>query len=160
MPFNNLPVTSLLGAVVAMFGGVGTAQAQIAVIVNGASSTSEVSMTELRDVFLGNSTVFQDGTRIHLIQNRVVDDLFYQRVVRRSARDMTRHWIGRVLSGEGGTPPREVDAFSVLGLVAADRGAISFVETPVTDATVKVLRVDGLMPGEPNYPLRHTPSSR
>jgi hypothetical protein len=33
-------------------------------------------------------------------------------------------------------------------------GAVGYVAADETDDTVKVLRIDGLLPGDPRYPLR------
>ncbi len=128
--------------------------AQIAVIVHPDSPVSELSVDELRRIFLGHTSSFSDGRRIRLIQNRDMDDDFFEALLDWSVIRLKQHWIGVVLSGDKGIPPTEVDASEALTRVATERQAIAFVDADAAGGGVKVLTIDGLPPGAAGYPLR------
>lgn len=129
---------------------------QIAVIVHSDNSAvEELSMLELRRIYLGRATSFSDGTRIRLLQTPGADTTFFRTVLGRSVRQVREHWIGELLSGAPGTPPTDVSIDEAVERVAADRRAICFVFMPVEErAGVKIIRIDGHWPIDPSYPIR------
>ena len=87
---------------------------------------------------------------------------FARSVLRRSARELARHWIEQALSG-GPPPPREVaSAEAVVRRVAARRGAIGYLDwdefVALRPPGVRVLpvRIAGevVFPTEDAYPVR------
>jgi hypothetical protein len=66
-----------------------------------------------------------------------------------------QHWIGKVFRADTPSGPKIVySAEMAIDQVSRIPGAITFVLAPVTNRSVKVLRIDGRAPGQSGYSLR------
>jgi hypothetical protein len=67
---------------------------------------------------------------------------------------LKKFWLQKMFKGEIASFPKTLSsAGSVKQFVGKVPNAISFLDSSLADAGVKVLRVDGKLPGEPGYPL-------
>ncbi len=63
-------------------------------------------------------------------------------------------WIAKIFRAETATPPKIVYSSDTTSqLVEAVPGAIAFMAASEVRPGLKVLKIDGLLPGEPGYPL-------
>lgn len=130
------------------------ADAQLRIIVHKSTPDSSITMQELARLFRGEYLALPSGVRARLVEHSPARAEFYQRVVQMSGDQFRRHWIRVVFAGNPVTPPEGFEsATEAIRFVASYRGALAFVDGPV-DASVKVLLVDGKLPGDPAYPLR------
>jgi hypothetical protein len=68
--------------------------------------------------------------------------------------ELKQFWLGKLYRGEIASFPRVVDSdVAVKRLVARAPGALGFVDAAALDGSVKVLHIDGKLPGEPGYLL-------
>lgn len=134
-------------------GGAESAGAQIAVIANVDTEIEDLRLAELRDLFLGRPTSLSSRPVV-LIENRDVREQFYRSALSMGVREVKQRWIQVVLTGGRMRPPVEVDADDVVSLVAETSGAIAFVDAPPEHEDVRVIRIEGYLPGEAGYPLR------
>jgi hypothetical protein len=64
-------------------------------------------------------------------------------------------WVAKIFRAEAATPPKIVYSNDLqYELVTAMPGAIAFVDAHNVRPGLKVLRVDGHLPGDRDYPLR------
>lgn len=144
----------LLLFVAALLGGGATgAGGQIAVIANVDTEIEDIRLSELRDLFLGRPTRVSSQPVV-LFENRDVRERFYRSALSMGVRQVKQRWIQVVLTGGRMQPPVELDADEVIARVAETSGAIAFVDGLPTNESVRVVRIDGRLPGEPDYPLR------
>lgn len=143
----------LLCCIVGLLSGVEGAGAQVAVIANVDTEIEDIRLGELRDLFLGRPTNVS-AQPVVLFENRAVREQFYRSALSMGVREVKQRWIQVVLTGGRMQPPVEVDADEVVSLVAETSGAIAFVDSPPENEEVRVLRIDGHLPGEAGYPLR------
>jgi hypothetical protein len=67
----------------------------------------------------------------------------------------TKYWVAKVMRAEVSDPPASLYSFGMLQEgVRGNPGAIGYVNANDVRPGVKVLRIDGLLPGESGYPLR------
>jgi hypothetical protein len=67
----------------------------------------------------------------------------------------TKYWVAKVMRAEVSDPPVSLYSFGMLQEgVRGNPGAIGYVNVNDLRPGIKVLRIDGLLPGEPGYPLR------
>ena len=65
-----------------------------------------------------------------------------------------QYWISKVFRAEAASGPRIVYSNEeATGLVGALPGAISFIDVTQVPKGLRVLRIDGHLPGEPGYRL-------
>jgi hypothetical protein len=66
-----------------------------------------------------------------------------------------QYWVAKIFRAEAASPPKIVYSNDMqYELVSALPGAIGFVDARSVRRGLKVLRVDGRLPGDHDYPLR------
>ena len=131
------------------------APAQIAVIVNSRNPIRDLSLEELRRLYLGRTTSFRQNLPVILLEQAVMSGAFYQAALGMNEARVRRHWIGIVFSGETAKPPRTIAAAEELKRVVAENpGAIAFIDLAETDPDMRVLTINGRHPDDARYPLR------
>jgi len=137
-----------------------TAQAgDIAVIVNPDNSSTNVSLADLRKLFAGEKRTWPgSGTPIRLFvrapgsHERTV----LLQLLGMSETEYKQHWTAQIFRGDADSEPMAIASFGIaLEAVRTFRGAICFVEARDIrpGISLKVIKVDGRMPGDPGYPL-------
>lgn len=147
---------ALFLAAMAIFGRWSDAAAQIAIVVNKNNATSNLSIGDLKKIYLGKITVFSTGQKIALFEYASVKTKFYEQVLDMKVDKVKKHWFSVVFSGKSATPPKEIkNVEEVKKLVNQNDGAICFVEhSKVDSSTMKVLTIDGKKPGDAKYRLK------
>ena len=130
------------------------ARAEIAVVVHADNPLETLSLSELKRIYLGKQTNFGDGTTITLGASEGMEESFYDAVLGMTAFKFRRHWVKEIFAGGVGKPPESLhDPEAVLQFIAADRGAIAFIEANETGIDTRVVAIEGQRPGEDGYPL-------
>ena len=130
----------------------------IAVVVNSDTPVSDLSLSEVRKVFLGERQYWNSKLPVTLLirapearERDVVLKVIYQM----SEAQFKQYWVAKIFRAEAASPPKIVYSNDMqYELVTAIPGAIAFVEARAVRPGVKVLRVDGHLPGDKDYPLR------
>jgi phosphate transport system substrate-binding protein len=150
-----LLLSGLLGSVLVP---ISLAQNQdVAVVVNPKNPVTNVTKSDLRKIFAGEKRTWPGGLSIKLLV-RVPGS--YERVVLlrllgMSEGEYKQYWIAQVFHGEAQAEP--VALFSngmQKEAIAAFPGAIALVAPEDVKSGMKVLKVDGHLPGEQEYPVR------
>jgi hypothetical protein len=82
-------------------------------------------------------------------------DVVLKVIYQMSEDQFKQYWVAKIFRAEAATPPKIVYSNDMqYELVTAMPGAIAFVDARNVRPGLKVLRVDGHLPGEANYPLR------
>ena len=151
------------GLVLCLMAGVWSApvraqNADIAVIANPQVPIDNLSLTELRRMLLGDREFWTAGQRIILLIRAPVArerDAAVQTVCKMTEAQFRQHWIGKVFRAETPSGPKIVYSVDMaVDQVAHTPGAITFVAAADVPKGAKVLKIDGLAPGQPGYKLR------
>jgi ABC-type phosphate transport system substrate-binding protein len=136
---------------------VAAAQAgDVAVVVNDRNPVTKMSKTELRKIFAGEERSWSAGVPIRIF---VRAPGTHERAALLKLLDMTegeykQYWIAQVFRGEAQTEPIALPSNGMQReAVVAYPGAVALVELQDVKAGMKVLRVEGRMPGEAGYAL-------
>lgn len=129
----------------------------VAVVVEKSNPRSEISTEELRALFLGTQREWADGTRavpLDLAAGTPERELFNSSVLNLDQPAVEAYWVDQRMRGSGATAPRVAPtAGSLLKLAGRVHGVVGYVALASVDASVKVLKVDGIAPGARGYPL-------
>jgi hypothetical protein len=129
----------------------------IAVIVHPDVTVDDVTFAELRKIMLGDRQFWSSGQKVTLIVAQPVDpgrSVLLERVYKMSEQQFRQFWIARVFRGEVAEDPKVViSSEGVIEMVSVLAGSIAFVDNDDIPSGVKVLRVDGLRPGDAGYSL-------
>lgn len=129
----------------------------IAVIVHPEVAVDDVTFAELRKIMLGDRQFWASGQKVTLIVAEPVDSgrsVLLERVYKMSEQQFRQFWIARVFRGEVSDDPKVViSSEGVIEMVSVLVGSIAFVDNDDIPAGVKILRIDGLLPGDEGYSL-------
>ena len=151
----------LLGAALllgALAGPSRAAAETMAVIVHPDTPVQNLTFAEMRRVFLGERQYWNAETPVVLIVRAPVAperQVVLDRIYRMSESQFKQYWIARIFRAEATSTPKVVYSNQTINeLVSAIPGAISLVRVDDIRPGVRTITIDGLLPGEANYPLR------
>jgi len=129
----------------------------VAIVVHPDTEIDNLTIGELRAIFLAEQQYWPDKSRIVLLvrapdayERTFVLDRIYQM----SETEFRRYWIAKMFRAEISSGPRVVFSTNMaLGLVTAIPGSITFIQASDVGPDVKVVRIDGKLPSEEDYPL-------
>jgi ABC-type phosphate transport system substrate-binding protein len=135
-----------------------TRGADIAVVVNPDTPVNDLSLADVRKVLLGERQYWNSKLPVVLLIRAPVArerDVVLRVIYQMSEEQFKQFWVAKIFRAEAATPPKIVYSNDMqYELVSAIPGAIAFVDARNVRPGLKVLRVDGRLPGDPNYPLR------
>ena len=115
-------------------------------------------MAELRTVFLGERSHWPNGRRITLVMmepGQPERDAVVREVCRMSESDLRRRYLQGLLTGEVLVSPKTLATpVGVRKFVFNVPGAVGYLRPEDVDDSVKVVRIDGHLPSDAEYPLK------
>lgn len=136
----------------------GPVSSAIAIVVHKDLPVDNLSLDDLRSIFLADQQFWPDRTRITLLVRAAQSEertFVLDRIYEMSEAQFRTYWIAKMFRAEVPRGPKIVlSAGMALDLVVAIPGSISFTSADSVTDSVKVVRVDGLLPGDPGYPLK------
>ena len=135
-----------------------SADQNLAIIVNQTNTIDDITLKELRTVFLGERSHWPNGRRITLVmmdpgvpeRKAVLRD-----ICRMNETEFSRHFLQGLFTGEVFVSPKTLSSpTGVRKFVFNVPGAIGYVRVSDVDGTVKVIRINGHGVDDAEYPLR------
>jgi hypothetical protein len=137
---------------------IGATGGDIAVVVRPDTPVENLSLADIRRLMLGERQFWNSNLRVTLLiaspparEREVVLKIIY----RMSEREFKQYWISKVLRAEANSQPMVVFSTGMaVELMNSLPGAVAFVDATEVPKGLKVLRIDGKLPGDRTYPLR------
>jgi ABC-type phosphate transport system substrate-binding protein len=130
----------------------------IAVVVDPQNSAADLKLSQLRKFLLGEQTTWPNHQAVVLVLRQPgtpEQDAILRSVLQMSATEFRQHWTSKVFRGEAATEPLTVPSSGLASdYVANHPGSITFVKGTDLRKDLKVLKVEGTLPGDPRYPIR------
>lgn len=130
---------------------------EIAIVVHPDVPADNLTLADLRLVLLGDRVEWREGLRIVILLRAPVaaERDAAMRVCDMTEAQFRQHWISKVFRGQVPNGPKVTYSMdSTLETVSSTAGAIALVQGPVTSKSVKILKIDGKLPGQAGYPVR------
>jgi ABC-type phosphate transport system substrate-binding protein len=132
----------------------------LAIVVNRVNPIANLSMAELRKIFLGERSHWPNGRRITLVmiepgqpERAAVLSQIYQM----TETDFNNHFLHGLFTGEVFVSPKTLATpLGVRKFIFNVPGAIGYVRASDVDQSVKVIRIDERLPEDKGYRL-HVP---
>ena len=130
----------------------------VAIVVHPSTDIDNVTMSELRNIFLANQQYWPDRSRIILLV-RAPDayerEFVLDRIYEMSEDQFRRYWIAKMFRAEIPSGPKVVFSTNMaLELVSAIPGSITFMLASAVGPDSKVISIDGYLPDADDYPLK------
>lgn len=130
----------------------------LAIVVNRSNPTTNVSLPQLRAMYVGDRKWWSSRHRIALVsmQRNTPEWQTALRVIyKMDNRELDRYFLYQSFIGEHFTGPTTLPAAAdVKKFVVSTPGAVGYLRESDVDDSVKVLRINGLLPGDDGYPMR------
>jgi ABC-type phosphate transport system substrate-binding protein len=130
----------------------------VAVVVHPDTPISNLSLSDVRKVFLGDRQYWSSNIPVVLLIRAPVArerDVVLKIIYQMSESQFKQYWIAKIFRAEAATAPKVVYSNDMANqLITAIPGAIAFIDSKDVKPGSKVVRVDGRLPGEAGYPLR------
>jgi ABC-type phosphate transport system substrate-binding protein len=129
----------------------------VAVIVNPKNNVDNLSMAELAKIFRGERQYWRTDLPVLLLLR--TPGSYEREVALRSIFRMTesqykQYWISRIMRAEATAPPAELYSSGMTKEgVSSISGSIACINASDVKPGVKVVRINGRLPGEAGYPL-------
>jgi len=151
---------AIVATVLLLSSGAAVAQTQpeaVAAVVNPSVDVDNLTFAELRKIMLGERQFWTSGQPITIIVRGPVAHertLVLQKVYKMTEDQYRQYWVAKVFRAEVTSGPRVVlSNDEAVSLVSVVEGAIAVVAAEDVPEGLRVLRIDGHLPGEPDYPL-------
>jgi phosphate transport system substrate-binding protein len=127
----------------------------LAIVVNRANPMSEVSLSDLRKIYRGQRGRWSNGRRVTIVMRDAGTPergAILRSLYGIDEENYRRGFLQAIFSGEATDAPKMLATPNgVLRFVFNVPGAIGYVRASEVDDSVKVLRVDGRLPGDAGY---------
>ena len=134
------------------------ATGDVAVVVHADVGVDGLSLADLRRISLGDREFWPGNTRITLLIRAPIArerDVVLKTVCQMTEAQFRQHWIAKVFRADTAVAPKIVYSTEMAtDLVTRIPGALTFIDAADVSNRLKVLRIDGHLPGERGYPLR------
>ena len=155
--------TQLLWFTVVLLSGATPMHAQsklndVAVVVNPAAPVNDLTLSEARKIFRGDRQYWSSDMPIVLLVRNPPSrerDVILKKLYSMTESEFKQYWIAKIFRAEATTGPKIVYSNSMAAdLVSVIPGAIAFMSAKDVNPNLKVVKIDGRLPGDPAYPLR------
>jgi hypothetical protein len=115
----------------------------VMIVVNPRSAVSQITETQLRDIFIGSRSQFEGGVHAIpvLLKGGPAHEVFLHRHIGETPAEFRGRWRKAVFTGQGSMPKEFLSEAALLEYVAATPGAIGYVSRVNNPEAVRVLTV-------------------
>lgn len=137
-------VIGLLAIIVLLFiisGGLAYAE-DVIIVCNKSVTASSLSQDDIRDIFLGRKTVWNDGQKISFVTmtDGEAHETFLDTFVRKTSMQFDLYWDKKVFSGRARTPKAYSTSDGIIDFIERTEGAIGYIPAAALEEDLKVIK--------------------
>ena len=133
------------------------AEGDLAIVVRPDVPVDNLSFADLRRLMRGERQFWSSNLRVTLLVRAPgarERDIVLKTIYEMSEAQFRQYWIAKVFRAEAASGPRIVYSNEMAAeLATAIPGAVAIVDASQVPKGLKVLKIDGHLPGEKGYPL-------
>src|SRR5258708_4887140 len=134
------------------------AGSDIAVVVRPDAPVDDLTLSQTRRLLLGDQQFWNSNLRVTLLLRAPAArerDVVLRVIYRMSEAEFRQYWISKMFRAEAASGPKVVYSNEMATeLVNALPGSVAFVDALQVPKGLKVLKIDGKLPGQAGYPLK------
>ena len=134
--------------------------ADIAIVVNANNGLDELSMGDIEKIFRAEKQFWSSGKKIRLIMrpmDSIEGKVLLEKIYNLPQEEFKLFWLEKVYKNIVAEPPTIIRSASMVNILVGQlQCAIAPIEVSKISewAKIKVVKVNGKMPGESGYPLK------
>ena len=129
----------------------------VAVIVNPKNNVDNLTVAELAKIFRGERQYWRTDLPVLLLLRAPGSnerEVALRTIFRMTESQYKQYWISRIMRAEATSPPAELYSSGMTKEgVSSIPGSIACINSSEVKPGVKIVRINGRLPGEPGYPL-------
>jgi len=130
----------------------------IAVVVRPDTPVDGLSLAQTRKLLMGEQEFWNANLRVTLLLRAPEArerDVVLKVIYRMNEAEFRQYWISKLFRAEATSGPKVVYSNEMATeLVSALPGSVAFVGASEVPKGLKILKIDGKLPGQPGYPLK------
>ena len=130
----------------------------VAIVVHPETPIENITLADVRKVFRGDRQYWTPSIPVVLLVRAPVArerDVVLRVIYQMSEPQFKQYWIARIFRAEATSGPKIVYSNDVANqLAGAIPGAVGFMPAHEVKPPLKIVRIDGKLPGEPGYVIR------
>jgi hypothetical protein len=134
------------------------AEGDVAIVVRKDLPVENLTLSEVRKLFMGDRQFWNSNMRVTLLirapearERTVVLKKIYQM----TEAQFRQYWVSKIFRADAATGPKFVYSNEMAAeLIGVIPGAVAFADPSRVPPALKILKVDGRLPGEKAYPLQ------
>lgn len=130
----------------------------VAIVVRPDVPVDNLSLGDIKKLLLGDRQFWNPSLRVTLLISAPGSherDIVLKTIYQMSEAQFRQYWIAKVFRAEAAAGPRIVYSSEMAAELAASiPGAVAFVDAGQVPRGLKVLKIDGRLPADKDYPLR------
>ena len=132
--------------------------ADIAVVVRPDTPAEDLTLAQTRKLLLGEQQFWTSNLRVTLLLRAPAArerDVVLKVIFRMNEAEFRQYWISKLFQAEVASGPKVVYSNEMAAeLVSALPGSVAFVDASQVPKGLKILKIDGKLPGQAGYPLK------
>lgn len=134
----------ILAIIVLLFiisGGLAYAE-DVIIVCNKSVTASSLSQDDIRDIFLGRKTVWDDGQKISFVtmKDGQAHETFLETFVRKTAMQFDLYWKKQVFTGRARTPKAFSTSDGIIDFIERTDGAIGYIPATALEEDLKIIK--------------------
>jgi len=129
----------------------------IAVVVRPDVPVDNLPFAELRRIMLGERQFWSSNLKVTLLMQSPgakEREIALKTIYQMSEAQFRQYWIAKVFRAEAASAPRIVYSNEMAAeLSGSIPGALTLIDAAQVPRRLKVLKINGLLPGQPGYPI-------
>ena len=129
----------------------------VAVVVNPTNAVRNLTMTDLTKIYRGERQYWRANLPVVVlfrIPGTYEREVVLRTIFQMSESQYNQYWVSKIMRAEATSPPVELFSSGMIKEgVSGIPGAIGCIKISDVRPDMKVLRIEGHLPGEPGYPL-------
>ncbi len=130
----------------------------VAVVAHPSVPVDNLTFQQMRNLLLGDRQFWSADLKVTLLIRAPVArerDIVLKTIYEMTEAQFRRYWISKVFRAQAAAGPKIVYSNSMATALAQSLpGALTFVAASDVPEGLKVIRIDGFLPGEEGYPLK------
>jgi hypothetical protein len=130
----------------------------LAIVVNKASALADISSADLAKYFKAEKGKTPDGKKLVIVMQEAGHperEAALKGIYKMSEAEYTDYFVEATFTGSVESAPKALPgAVAIKKFVAETPGGIGYVQASETDDSIKVLKIDGKLPGDADYKLK------
>lgn len=116
---------------------------EVTFIGNPSLTVSKLSKKDVRNIFLGKKTTWDDNTKIVFViqEDTPTHEAFLEKYLRKSPSQFKRYWKDKVFTGKGSLPQAFASEQNLIKFVSETKGALGYVSAGTNLNEVKTISV-------------------